>query len=180
MENKHTVDYHPNPSKLTSRIHPLIFLWIPKGFVSPESFWNFFLNLYITPWLWKSFKFKVLRILANTFVGQKIKSVYFYSCLQAKLFSRFLSLLPRQNKITHSSRTAFSEDLFFSQQKGGGWENNGVEKNTKIKPTRILVASFDKSHHLCNLYIFGFCFVVQNRNLYNLASSLLNCESYLT
>ena len=86
MENKHTVDYHPNPSKLTSRIHPLIFLWIPKGFVSPESFWNFFLNLYITPWLWKSFKFKVLRILANTFVGQKIKSVYFYSCLQAKLF----------------------------------------------------------------------------------------------
>ena len=115
MENKHTVDYHPNPSKLTSMIHPLIFLWIPKGFVSPESFWNFFLNLYITPWLWKSFKFKVLRILANTFVGQKIKSVYFYSCLQAKLFSRFLSLLPRQNKITHSSRTAFSEDLFFSQ-----------------------------------------------------------------
>ena len=41
MGNEHTVDYHPSPSKLTSRIHPLNFLWIPKRFVSPEYFWNF-------------------------------------------------------------------------------------------------------------------------------------------
>ena len=31
----------------------------------------------------------------------------------------------------------------------------------KIKPTRILATSFDKFHHLYNIYIFGFCFVVQ-------------------
>ena len=49
---KHTVDYHPSPSQLISRIHTLIFLWTPKGFISPESFLNFFLNLYIPPWLW--------------------------------------------------------------------------------------------------------------------------------
>ena len=35
---KHAVDYQPSPSQLTSRIHPFIFLWTPKGFISPESF----------------------------------------------------------------------------------------------------------------------------------------------
>ena len=43
MVNKHTVDYHPSPLPLTSRIHPLIFLWTPKGFISPIYFFNFFL-----------------------------------------------------------------------------------------------------------------------------------------
>ena len=43
MVNEHTVDYtHPSPSELTSRIHPLIFLWAPKEFIfSPEYFWIF-------------------------------------------------------------------------------------------------------------------------------------------
>ena len=47
MVNKYSVDYHPNP----------------KGFISPKSFLNLFLNLYIPPWLQKSFKFIVLRFL---------------------------------------------------------------------------------------------------------------------
>ena len=38
----------------------IIFLWTPEGFISPESFLNFLLNLYIPPWLQKSFKFIVL------------------------------------------------------------------------------------------------------------------------
>ena len=79
MVNKHTIDYHPSPSALISRIHRLIFLWAPKGFISPESFLNFFLNLYIPPWLHKSFKFTVLRLLKNTIVSQKNEPVHFYS-----------------------------------------------------------------------------------------------------
>ena len=63
MVNKHTVNYHPSPSQLISRIHPLVFLWTPKGFMSPELFLNFFLNLYSPPWLQKSFKFIVPRLL---------------------------------------------------------------------------------------------------------------------
>ena len=63
MVNKYTVDYHPSRSQLISRIHTLIFLWTRKGFISPESFLNFFLNLYIPPSLWKSFKVMVLRLL---------------------------------------------------------------------------------------------------------------------
>ena len=70
MVNKHTVDYHPSPSQLISKIHALIFVWNPpEGFISPESFLNFFLNLYIPSWSQKSFKFIVLILLANTFVS---------------------------------------------------------------------------------------------------------------
>ena len=97
MVNKHTVDYHPSPSELISRITPSYFYGLQRGL----SRRNFFINLYIPPWLWKSFKFMLLRLLANTFVSQKIESVYFYSCPKAKLALRFSS------EITHSSRAAF-------------------------------------------------------------------------
>ena len=89
MVNKHTVDFHPNPSSSTSSIHPLIFLWTATGFISAESFFNFFLNLYVPPCLRESFKFMVLRLLANIFVSQTIESLHFYSCPQAKLSPRF-------------------------------------------------------------------------------------------
>ena len=47
--NEHMVDYHPSPSEFTSRIHPVIFLWTAKGFISPEYFLIFFLKLvYLT------------------------------------------------------------------------------------------------------------------------------------
>ena len=59
--------------QLTSRIQPLIFLWTPKGFIFPEPFLDFFLNLYILPWLQNLF----IRI--KYILNQKIKSVYFYS-----------------------------------------------------------------------------------------------------
>ena len=78
--NKHTVDYHPSPSQLISEIQLHIFLWTPKEFISPKSFLDIFLNLYIPLCLWKSYKFIALRLLANTFVNQKIESAHFYSC----------------------------------------------------------------------------------------------------
>ena len=126
----------------------------------PESFLNFFLNLYIPPWLRKGFKFMMLRSLAITFVSQKIQSVHFYLYPKAKLSPRLLSLPPpppTQKGNFHSSRTTFSGDLFFPEQKGGGggggWalgedEDHGVEKVIKINLVRVLVTSSDKSHHL--------------------------------
>ena len=77
MIEEHTVDYQPSPSELTSRRHPLISSWSPKEFISPEHLLNFFSNLYIPPWLQKSFKFMVIRLLENTIVGQKIESANF-------------------------------------------------------------------------------------------------------
>ena len=110
--------------------------------------------MHIPPWLLKSFKFMVLRLLANIFVSQKIESAHFYSCPQAKLSPSFLLLPPRQKEITHSSQIAFSEDLFLPSRKGRG-EDYGVKKITKIQPTRELITSFDKFHHLCNLSTFA-------------------------
>ena len=50
MRNKHTIGHDPSSLQSNSRIQPLIFLWTPKGFISPEYFLNFFSNLYIPPW----------------------------------------------------------------------------------------------------------------------------------
>ena len=117
MINEHTVDCHPSPSQLTSKIHPLIFLWTFKKFMFPKYFLNFFSNLYISQWFRKSLKFMMLRLLANTLVSQKIDSVHFYLCPQAKTI---LIITRRQNEIIHFSQTVVYEDLFFHQQKGEG------------------------------------------------------------
>ena len=57
-------------------------------------------------------RFYSVKTTANSFVSQKIESVQFYSCPQAKLPTRLLSLSPRQTGIAHSFRTEFSEDVF--------------------------------------------------------------------
>ena len=81
----------------------------------------------------------------------------------SKTFSQVFIINLRQEEITHSSQTAFSEDLFFPSRKGDlgkGVRDYGNEKITKIKPTRALVTSSHKFHHICNLFIFSFHFVV--------------------
>ena len=55
-----------------------IFLWTPKCFISPESFLNFLLNLCIPPWLPKSFKFIVLRLLPIRLWVKKNSPLCFY------------------------------------------------------------------------------------------------------
>ena len=101
IANKHTVDYHPSPSELTSRICLLMFLWTPKGFISPEYFLNFFSNLFIPPWLWKSFKFMVLRLLESTFVSQKIASSLFLFMPPSKILPQFFIItIPGRRKLS--------------------------------------------------------------------------------
>ena len=118
MVNKHTVDYHPSYSQLISRIHFLIFLRTPKGFISPESFLNFFLNLYIPPRLQKSFKFIELRLLGNTFVSQKIESVHFtYDPKQSSTLG-FYHNPPGRRKLLIAPEYCFLK-IFFPEQKGG-------------------------------------------------------------
>ena len=80
MVNKHTANYHRSPSQLVLRIHALIFLWTPKGFISPESFLNFFLSLYVPPWLRKSFKFIVLRLLQ---IHLRVKKLNLFNFIHA-------------------------------------------------------------------------------------------------
>ena len=94
----------------------IIFLWTPKGFISPESFLNFLLNLYIPPWLPKSFKFIVLRLLQ---IHLWVKKLNLFNFTHA----------PKQNSPPDFYQTAFSEDIFPEQKEGVGgrrlcsWKN---------------------------------------------------------
>ena len=61
-------------------------------FLSPENLLNFFSNWYVLPCLSKFFTFMVERLLENAFVNQKLKSIPYYACPQAKPSQRLLSL----------------------------------------------------------------------------------------
>ena len=82
MVNKHTINYHPSPSQLISRIHIQFF---PKPLYSAM--------------VAETFQIYSVKITANTFVSQKIESVY--SCPQEKLTPGILSLSSRQMGIAH-------------------------------------------------------------------------------
>ena len=79
---------------------------------------------------------------------------------------------PGRKKLPISSNQGFPKICFSPSRKG---EDYGAEKMTKVKLVRVLVTSFDKFHHLCNLHIFGLCFVL----LHNLDSSILKNEDSL-
>ena len=112
MVKEHTLYYHAGPSEFTPRIHPLIFLWTPKGFFSPKYFLNFFSNLYIPLWLQKSFKFIVLRLLENTIM----------TCLRAKPSPRFLSSpLQAGGNYLFPSNKVFWKSVFPQQRGEGLW-----------------------------------------------------------
>ena len=107
-----------------------------RAFISPESLLNFFRNLYILLWSRKSFKIIVLRLLANTFVNQKIDFLNFHSCLQAKLSPRFLSPYFGQTGIAHSYRTTFFKILPPKENGGRGfwsWKITKINKDISHK-----------------------------------------------
>ena len=165
MVNEHTVDYHPCPSELISRIEPLIFYGLLRGLSLQNIAWIFFSNLYIPRWLRKNLKFVVLRLLENT-LSQKSEYVQIYSCPFAKLSPRFLSSpLPAVGNYAIPPNNAFLK-IYPSRIEGGLW---------RWKDNRV--TSFDEFYHFCNLYIFGFCFVVL---WFRLKHAWFKCESSLT
>ena len=102
MVNKHTVDCQPSPSGLTSRIHLLIFRWIPQG-LSLQIIVEFFLKpvyftmVKISP-MGRIFKFMVLRLLENVFVSRKNESFYSSSHAPEQTPSRFLLSHPQRER----------------------------------------------------------------------------------
>ena len=155
--NKHTVDYHPILSELTSRIHPLIFLWTPKGFIfSPECFLIFSKPVFHTMVVEK-FQIHGVKITGKCICESKCWIYAFLLMFRCKNIPQVFiitSCLGRR-KLTNSPKQQF---LYFSSAERE--EDYGAEKMTKIKLAKVLLKSFDKFHHFCNLYIFGFCSVV--------------------
>ena len=121
--------YHPSPSQLISRILPLIFLWTPKGFISPESFLNFFLNLYIPPWLQKIFKFIVLTLRKIYLWVKKLNLFIFTYASKQNSLSGFYHYLPGRWELPIPPEQLFWR---YFEERGGKREDYGVEKNTKI------------------------------------------------
>ena len=121
MVYKHTVNYHPIPSQLISRIHYLIFLWNPKGFIFPVPFLIFFQNLYILPWLKKSFKFMVLiKIIGKFICGSKN-----WICLFLLMAPNQTQTLPQSSIITIQAKGNFLKIYFFPSRKAGGGGGGG-------------------------------------------------------
>ena len=139
--NKHTVDYR------LSYFYGLLRAFVSTAFLefSPKPVYST-----LVP---ERFQTYSVKITANNFVNQKIESVYFYSVPPP----RSLSLSSRQTGITESSRTMFLK-ILFPEVKGRGERIMELKKIPKL--TRVLVTSFDKFHHLYNLFWFIFCCVI--------------------
>ena len=129
MVNKYSVDYQPNPSQLIWRIHRLMFPWTPKGFISPESFLNLFLNLYIPPWLQKSFKFIALRFLQIYLWVKKLNLFIFTHASEQNFPPGFYHYPQADRNCSFLSNSIFWRYSFL-RRKGG--KDYGVENTTKI------------------------------------------------
>ena len=156
MIKKYSVDYHRSPSQLTSRIHPLIFLRTPRG-LSLQIFLEFFPKPGYSTMVAEKFQIYGVKVTGKYICESKNLTCSFLLMPPSKTLPQVFIINPRQKEITNSSRNDFSEDLFFLSREEGE-EDYGVEKITKSES--LLVTSFDKFHHLCSLYIFGFCLVV--------------------
>ena len=166
MVNKHTVNYHHIPLQLISKIHPLMFLWISKGFI--RIFLELFPKAVYSTTVAERFQIYSVKITANTSLRKKVESVHFYSCPKQKFPAGFYHSLPDRRKLPIPPERRFL-NIFFLEEKRewSGW-GRGSKAGQKImelkqlpKLTKVSVTCFDKFRHLCNLYIFGLCFVIQ-------------------
>ena len=96
----------------------IIFLWTPKGFISPESFLNFLLNLYIPPWLPKSFKFIVLRLLQIHLWVKKLNLFNFTHAPKQNSPPGFYHYPPGRRELRIPPEQHFLK-IFFPEQKEG-------------------------------------------------------------
>ena len=102
----------------------IIFLWTPKGFISPESFLNFLLNLYIPPWLPKSFKFiRLLQI--HLWVKNWISSILLMP--PSKTLPQVFITIPQADRnCPFHQNSIFWRYFFRSRKRGRGfssWKN---------------------------------------------------------
>ena len=97
------------------------------GFISPESFLNFLLNLYVSPWLPKSFKFILLRLLQIHLRVKKLNLFYFTYAPKQNSPPGFYHYPPGRRKLRITPEQHFLM-IFFPEQK----EGYVVEKIAKI------------------------------------------------
>ena len=107
-----------NSKQTYCRLSLLIFLWTPKSFISPESFLNFLLNMCISPWLWKSFKFIVLRLLQIHLWVKKLNMFNFTHAPKQNSPKGFDHYPPGRRELPIPSEQHFLK-IYFPKQKEG-------------------------------------------------------------
>ena len=166
MVNEHTVFHHPSSLELTSMIHPIIFLRTAECFISPslKNICWIFSQTCISHHCWKIFQIHGIQVTTKCLCESKN---WIYSVLlmpPSKTLSHVLIIIPRrprQREILNFF--LLGRILWILNLSAGGWGERNYERDekvTKIKLVRVLVTSFNKSHHLCTFDIFGYCFVV--------------------
>ena len=148
MASKHTVDYHPSPSQFFSRIHAVIFLWACKGFISPKSFLNFFLNFYLYSTMFVRnliVYLIVLRLLQIHLWVKKLNLFFFNHALKKNSPPGFYYYLPGRREFPIPPEQCVLK-IFFPEEKGerGLWSGKNYQNQKRYR-------SQDKFHHLCNL-----------------------------
>ena len=124
-----------------------------QGVYRSKILFEFFLKPVYPTTVVEKFQIYSVKITGRHTLVKKM-NLHFCSCPQAKLSqTRKLPISPEQR---------FLEIYFPLAERGGDMELYKLPsvKMTRIKLARILVTSFNKFHHLYNLYIFGFCSVV--------------------
>ena len=165
MVSKHTVDYHPSPSQFVSND----FKWVYFS----RIFLEFFSKPAYSTLVAEKFQIYSIKITGKYICESNNKSVHFYSCPQAKALPQvFISISQAERNSAFLANSVVWIYIFLSR-KGMGGENYGAEKITKIN--KGIGHKFSWFHHLCNLNIFGLCFLCNN-----LASSMPNCEGSLS
>ena len=114
-----------NSKQTYCRLLIIIFLWTPQGF-SLRVFLEFSPKFVYSTMVAEKLQVYSAKITANTFANQKIESVHFYSCPQAKLSPRFLSLSPGRGELRILPGQRFLKIFFPDQKERGkdyGWKN---------------------------------------------------------
>ena len=104
MLNQHSVYYHPSPSELTSRMHPLTFLWTRKGFILQNISWIFFLRPVHPTMVEENFQIDDIKITGKYIYKSKNWVSSFLLMPQANVSPRFLPSPLQQKEIIHFLR----------------------------------------------------------------------------
>ena len=114
-----SLDYHPCPSRLASRIHPFIFLLTSLGFSSlSRMLVKFSLKLLYSTICGTNFQIYRVHIPRKNAV---IPGIFTHAPPHSKFVPKFLSSRPRQKEITQSARQDSFENLFPpTGERGGG------------------------------------------------------------
>ena len=109
-----SVDYHPSPSRLASRLHSFIFWSLSRMLV------EFSLKLSYSTICEKNFEFLEFTFLENAL----IQSIFTHAPPHSKLALKFMSSRPTQKKITYYPRRHSFENLFrpTAESRGGNYD----------------------------------------------------------